>query len=64
MRRRSGVVHAVAECQECPWTTGYYKNALGNAAQHAQRTGHNVVAEQCISVSYNDPRDASTAAEV
>lgn len=47
----------MAECRDCPWVTDCYKNALANGAQHAQRTGHNVVAEQCISVSYNDPKD-------
>lgn len=35
MQRRSGVVHAEAECRDCGWSTGYYKNALANAAQHA-----------------------------
>lgn len=55
MRRRSGLVHALAECRDCPWTTDYYKNALANGAQHAQRTGHHVQIEQCIVVSYNHP---------
>lgn len=65
MRRKSGIIHAEAECQDCGWGTGY-RNALGNAAQHAQRTGHTVVADQCISVEYNPkgdpPSDAGEAA--
>lgn len=58
MNRRSGVVHAQAECEDCGWQTGYYKNALANGAQHARRTGHTVRCEQAISVTYNDKRDA------
>lgn len=53
MNRRSGVVHAVAECKTCGWSTEHYKNALANGAQHAQRTGHTVDVEQCIAVTYN-----------
>jgi len=53
MRRRSGVVHAMAECEDCGWTTEFYKNALANGAQHARRTGHTVHVEQAIAVTYN-----------
>lgn len=37
------MVDAVAHCDQegCDWSTGG-KNAEGNAAQHAQRTGHTV----------------------
>lgn len=58
MNKRSGVVHATAECDDCGWSTGYYKNALANGAQHAQRTGHTVRWEQALAGIYNPkPRD-------
>lgn len=53
MKRRSGVVHAQAVCEDCGWETDYYKNALANGAQHAKRTGHTVQVEQAIVVQYN-----------
>lgn len=50
--RCSGVIHVMAECLECGWTS-YARNAMGNAAQHATRTGHHVTVEQAISVGFN-----------
>lgn len=49
---RSGVSGAMAECYTCGWT-GSARNAVGLAAQHAKRTGHEVVAEQVISMIWN-----------
>ena len=40
-----------AECQDCEWQS-YARNALGNAAQHHDRTGHNVNIEVQGNVSY------------
>lgn len=51
--RRSGVVHAVAECRTCDVTWENYKNALACGAAHAKRTGHTVRCEQAIAVTYN-----------
>lgn len=48
----SGVLGVVAECRDCDWESEA-KNALGNAAQHADRTGHTVHVEQMIGVTYN-----------
>lgn len=42
----------MAECKGCDWSSEA-KNAAGNAAQHAQRTGHEVHVEQTIGVIYN-----------
>jgi len=53
----SGVLGVLAECHTCGWNSEA-KNALGNAKRHANATGHHVVVEQTISVSYNDPRGA------
>lgn len=53
MNRRSGVVHAIAECRTCGWESDSYKNALAIGAKHARHHGHKVVVEQCISVEYD-----------
>lgn len=39
------MLDAVANCEDCEWNT-YAKNAEGNAAQHAERTGHTVNGEK------------------
>lgn len=54
--RRSGVIDAAAECDECDWSTTYRKNALANGALHAARTGHQVHFVQSIGGTYN-PKD-------
>jgi hypothetical protein len=58
VNRRSGVVHALGECRDCGATFDSYKNALALSAQHAERYGHTVSAEQCISVVYNPTDDS------
>lgn len=58
----SGILGASAECRDCGWTTEA-RNAMGNAKQHADRTGHNVWVEQTIGVSYNDPRGLDESRE-
>ena len=42
--KRGGLVHADAYCTECDWTASS-KNAMGLAAQHVYRTGHEVRVE-------------------
>jgi hypothetical protein len=49
---RSGIVDGQAWCRQCGWSTEG-KNALGNAAQHADRTSHEVQAELTRVVIYN-----------
>ena len=51
---RTGVSAAMAECHTCGkvWQT---RNAVGVGAQHAKRHGHHVVAEQVVSMSWNNP---------
>jgi hypothetical protein len=55
MRRstHTGLVHAQAKCDDCPWEAGS-RNALGLAAQHADRhPDHTVTAEIGRIVIYN-----------
>lgn len=53
----SGLLGVTAECRDCGWFQ-QANNALGLAAQHADRTGHMVQVEQTISVIYNRRADA------
>lgn len=48
----TGITHAFADCHDCGATWGS-RNAVGLANQHARRTGHEVAAEQMISITYN-----------
>ena len=48
-----GVVHGLAECQDCKWHTASYKNAQAIAKLHAKRYGHKVVGELGISFEYD-----------
>lgn len=48
----SGILDADAECQDCSWVTYSRKNALANGAQHCDRTGHRVVCQQIVGVTY------------
>ncbi len=55
----TGILGASAECLTCGWGVGS-RNSLGLAAQHHDRTGHDVRIEQVLGVSYLS--DASHAA--
>lgn len=50
--KHSGLLAVHARCDDCGWESEA-KNAAGNAAQHAGRTGHTVHVEQTIGVTYN-----------
>lgn len=52
----TGLAGVHADCQDCPWQT-YERNGLGNAARHADATGHYVMVEQTTLISYNRPKD-------
>jgi post-segregation antitoxin (ccd killing protein) len=48
----TGVLSVLAMCRDCPWQSEA-RNALGNAARHADAHGHMVVTEQSTVVIYN-----------
>ena len=56
MKRAFGVVHAVAECKDCGWTSQQYKNAQATAAIHARKYKHVVSVEVGIE-GYYDGRE-------
>lgn len=55
MARRTthtGILGIVAECRDCGWVSEA-KNATGNAARHADATGHEVHVVQTVGITYN-----------
>ena len=52
MKRTYGVVHGMARCLDCGWTTESYKNAQALAARHAMHYGHRIEGEIASSYSY------------
>lgn len=51
--KRAGVLNTAAECANCGWTDAS-KGALGRAALHHDRTGHEVKVETTTLVVYGD----------
>ena len=49
---RSGVVHAIAECETCGKTWTGYKNAQAVGARHSQLYGHIVHVEVGLAITY------------
>jgi hypothetical protein len=60
MKYSYGVVHGVAECEDCDWKTGSYKNAQAIAAKHAKKYGHKVRGELGISFEYDGRKEEET----
>lgn len=48
-----GVVHCIAECEDCGWRTENYKNGQATAAIHAKSHGHRVHVEIGIAGHYD-----------
>lgn len=57
MRRFYGVVHGIAECQDCGWINQSYKNAQATAAIHARSHHHKVIVELGINCEYDGRED-------
>lgn len=53
MKKSFGVVHGIAQCQTCGWSTSSYKNAQAIAAKHAKTKGHRVTGEVGYAYEYN-----------
>jgi len=53
MKYHYSVVHGLAECKDCEWSTEAYKNAQATAANHARKYGHRVEGELGISFGYD-----------
>lgn len=53
MKRSYGVIHGLAECRDCNWSTASYKNAQALAARHAKAKGHCVKGEVGYAYTYD-----------
>lgn len=51
-KTHTGLAGVTADCKTCGWNA-QTRNALGLAAQHADRTGHEVHVEQTTIIIYN-----------
>lgn len=58
MKYSYGVVHGIAECEDCGWRTESYKNAQAISKIHAKRHGHKVSGELGIAFSYDGRKEA------
>lgn len=61
--RTYSVVHGLAQCDDCGWSTQSYKNAQALAARHARAHGHKVRGELGIAFSYTGARLESRSAK-
>lgn len=57
----TGIAGIIAACRDCEWR-GYRNNAVGLAAQHSDRTGHEVRVEVCRFIYYR-PRWGDSGAK-
>lgn len=46
MKKKMGLVHFLAQCQECAWNTQDYINGPKNARSHAQAKNHVIDVEE------------------
>ena len=57
-----GVVHGIAQCDDCDWSTSSYKNCQAISAKHAKEFHHRVSGELGIAFGY-DYRDVGSKEE-
>ena len=48
-----GVIHQIADCEDCDFYNGYHNEARSKGYAHAKSTGHTVIVETGTSVKYN-----------
>lgn len=53
MKKTIGVVHAIAQCDDCGQEFSHYKNAQALAARHAKTYKHVVKGEVGIAFTYD-----------
>ena len=53
MNKKGGVIHVVAECEDCDWRTEEYKNGQAIAAKHAKSKNHKVRVEVGLVFEYD-----------
>ena len=53
VKKKFGVVHCIAKCQDCEWNSQNYINAQATAAKHAKKYKHKVFVEVGMSGYYD-----------
>jgi len=53
MNKKGGVIHVIAECQDCDWKTDSYKNGQAIAAKHAKTKRHKVLVDVGLVFEYD-----------
>jgi len=53
MKRTSGIVHGMANCEDCDWHNHNYKNAQATGAIHAKKHKHLVNVEVGYAHTYD-----------
>jgi hypothetical protein len=51
---RRWLIHYLAECQDCDWSTDDYIDGPRKASDHARKTGHEVHAEAGYAIRYGE----------
>lgn len=51
--KRQWLVHAIADCEDCPWEETGYRIAIQKGRYHAEETGHTVNIETGYCQVYN-----------
>ncbi len=54
MKKKIGVVHVSAECQDCGKRFDSHKNGQALAAKHAKDYKHTVFGEICLAFEYDE----------
>jgi hypothetical protein len=57
MKKSFGVIHAIAECEDCGWRNEQYKNAQATAAIHAEKHQHKVQVDIGLAGSYDGRKE-------
>jgi hypothetical protein len=53
MKTEYGVIHGIAECENCSWESSSYKNILAISKIHAEKHHHKVRGEVCSMFVYD-----------
>lgn len=56
-RQDKWLVHAIAWCEDCEWSSGAQNTSTAAAQRHATKTGHRVSGEQGYTYRYNQDRN-------
>ena len=53
IKKKYGIIHGIAECEDCNWKTASYKNVQAISATHARKYNHKVIGDLGITFEYD-----------